>query len=114
MNTHYRRIAIAGVLAFLAVAGAGCRSQIRRQCDRCPPYLVAAAPSLTNARSVEYAKQYTAVLSQPVVPTDQLGREISGIRADINRLRREVSQAQVEINEIKTRLPANAPQKPLS
>ena len=52
-----------GVLAFLATAGAGCRSQIRRQCDQCSPYIVAAAPALTNARSVEYAQQYTAVLS---------------------------------------------------
>ena len=113
MSTNYRRIAIAGMLAFLATAGAGCRSQIRRQCDQCPPYIVAAAPALTDARSVEYSQQYPAVLSQPPFTPDQLDREISGMRGDINRLRREVGRVQEDVNEIKTRLPGSTPAKPL-
>jgi hypothetical protein len=113
MSIHYRRITLTGVLAFLAAAGAGCRSQILRHCDQCSPYIVASAPADTNASFVDPGQQYTAVLSRSSLTTDQLAREISGMHGDINRLRREVGQVEDDVNEIKTRLRAKTLEKPL-
>ena len=113
MNTLCKRITIAGLTAFLASVGAGCRSQLLRHCDQCPPSIVASAPAVTNASFVDTVQQYASVLPRSSVTTDQLAREISGMRGDINRLRREMGQVQDEVNDIKTKLSPKTPEKPL-
>jgi hypothetical protein len=106
MNIQCKQITVVGVAALLASLEAGCRPQFLRQFDECSPVATTSAPIVTSAGSVAQVQQYTAAFARPIATADDFAREISGMRGDINRLRREVGKVQEDVSDIKSKLPA--------